>query len=212
MQYPLLLNLTGRTCLVVGGGMVALRKIEGLLSAGAKVRVVAETMIPELEMCAADAPLELWTKQYEFGDMEGAVLAISATDDPEVNRRVAEDAGRLGIPVNVVDCPELCTFTVPAVLRRGDLVISVSTSGKSPAFSAHVRNVLEHRFGPEYAAYVDFLGRIRKWIHTRFPHDPAMRRQANLKVVELDLLDDIAQGLEDRAEEKVKQCILSLSD
>ncbi|HOE10462.1 MAG TPA: bifunctional precorrin-2 dehydrogenase/sirohydrochlorin ferrochelatase [bacterium] len=211
-RYPLMLELTGRTCLVVGGGAVALRKIRALLSAGARVRVVAEEIIPELRLCATNPELELKTGRYESGDMEGAVLAISAADDPEINRQVSEDADRLGIPVNVVDDPKLCTFTVPAVLRRGDLLIAVSTGGKCPALSVHIRNVLEHRFGPEYAAYVDFLGRMREWIRAQFPDDPVMRRKANRKLVELDLLDDITRDMETRAEEKVKQCILSLSD
>ncbi|MFH1740108.1 MAG: bifunctional precorrin-2 dehydrogenase/sirohydrochlorin ferrochelatase [bacterium] len=211
-QYPVMLDLSNQVCLVVGGGVVALRKVNGLLSAGAKVRLVAPEVIPDLKAYAESQAIEFLEKPYESSDLEGALLAISATDDSSTNQCIAADARAQGVLVNVVDQPYLCTFTVPATLSRGELVISVATGGKSPALAAHIRVWLEERFGPEYASYIDFLGRTRQWVRDRFPDDPQKRHKANYRIVKLNLVDHFAQGRESIAEEEAKQCISSLLD
>ena len=210
--YPITLELSGRHCLVVGGGAVALRKVEGLLSFGACVRVVSPNVVEELDVLASKEEVEWHRRSYESDDLKGMVLVISATDDMEMNRRVADDAHEFGIPVNVVDQPDLCSFTVPAVVRRGDLVIAIQTGGQSPALSRRLRETLERQFGPEYGPYVAFLGRMRRWIHERFPDDPAARQKAASRLAGLDLIGLFAEGKEDRAEEEAKTCILSSLD
>ena len=210
-QYPIMLDVSGRICVVVGGGKVALRKIEGLLRADARVRVIAQQILPEIKDYMQAGLLEWLKKSYEAEDLRDATLVISATDTESINQQVARDARSLGIFVNVVDQPSLCTFTVPAVLQRGELIIGIATGGKSPALAGKIRERLEEQFGPEYASYVEFLGRTRQWVRDQFPHDPDMRQRANTRIAELPLVDYFARGQESLAEEKVKRCILSLS-
>jgi len=158
--YPMNLNVEGRRCVVVGGGHVALRKIEGLLDAGADVFVISPQVCEEIRIL----PVRVCVRLFDEADLQGAALAIAATDDPAVNLRVAATANELGIPVNVVDQPALCSFFVPALVRRGGLVISISTSGASPALARRIRERLEAEFGPEYEAYVKWLDDLRSEI------------------------------------------------
>ena len=209
--YPIVLDLSGRRCLVVGGGPVALRKVRGLVGCGARVRIVAREVIPALRAYVETEGIELAEKPYESGDLRDVTLVISATDDTLTNRRVAADAGAQGILVNVVDQPDLCSFTVPAVVHRGDLTIAVATFGKSPALAKSIREKLEKQFGDEYGPYVDFLGRVRQWIEDRFPNDPEKRRAASCKVVQLNLIDHFRKDQGALAEEEAKRCISSLS-
>ncbi len=208
--YPVVLNVCGRRCLVVGGGLVAWRKGQGLLLCGACVRIVAPSVVPELEEQAEKGQVEIIRRPFESEDLGDMFLVISATGDEVVNRRVAREAGARGILVNVVDQPDLCSFTVPAVLRRGDLTLAISTDGKSPAFARKIRDRLAGEFGPEYGPYVDFLGRMRDWFNEQFPDDGEKRLLAGRKLVELDLIDYFVEGQPALAMEEAKQCILSL--
>jgi precorrin-2 dehydrogenase/sirohydrochlorin ferrochelatase len=151
-----MLDLRGRRCVVVGGGTVARRKVEGLLEAGARVDVVA----PEV----SEMPSGVVVIQRSFlpQDLDGALLAIAATDRPEVNAVVAREAEARGVLVNVVDAPEQCTFILPAVVRRGALQIAVSTGGASPTFARQLRQEFEAQFGPEYGELVELLGALRR--------------------------------------------------
>src|SRR5580700_3127719 len=154
---PIFLDVTGRECVVVGGGEVALRKVKALLEAGAHVTVVSPRVSPQLESLAARGLVKHVAREYECGDIRGCVLAYAATDDPKLHRELAAEARVLGIPINVVDVPELCTFIAPAVMKRGALQIAISTSGASPAFAARLRSELEDRFGTEYARTLEVL-------------------------------------------------------
>src|SRR3712207_6396749 len=127
--YPVNLLLDGRPCLVVGGGHIATRKVEGLLACGADVTVIA----PEVDAALEALPVAVRRRRYEAGDVAGFRLAIAATDDPAVNKAVFDDAEAAGIWVNSADDPDRCSFTLPSVVRRGPLVLSVSTGGHSPA-------------------------------------------------------------------------------
>ena len=138
--YPVFLDLRGRPCLVVGGGAVAHAKIVGLLRAGATVTVVARTVVEAIEAFAARGEVTIVSRPYASEDIRGFGLVVAATDQPEVNRRVAGDARSANALVNVVDAPEISRFIAPAVLERGDLQVAVSTSGVSPAFAAFVRD------------------------------------------------------------------------
>jgi precorrin-2 dehydrogenase/sirohydrochlorin ferrochelatase len=165
--YPINLNIENRRCVVVGGGAVAERKVLTLLEFGARVRVISPTLSVALRDLADHGEIEHFQAEYSSGMVEGAVLIIAATDDAETNRLISLDAQDHGVPVNVVDDPALCTFYVPAVLRRGDLVIGVSTSGKSPSLARQIREDLESRFGEEYGELASILGELRDEVKAR---------------------------------------------
>ena len=133
--YPIFLDLKGKTALVVGGGVVALRKIETLLEHGAKVHVIARELTPELAGLMEDGKVEHMGEEFRENDLDKAFMVIAATDDPALNRQVSRSAQEKGLLINAVDQPEDCNFIVPSSLRRGDLRIAVSTSGKSPALA-----------------------------------------------------------------------------
>src|SRR5258708_25555180 len=139
---PIFLDVTGRQCFVVGGGEVAVRKVEALLEAGALVTVVSPSLSPPVEAIVASGLVTHIARTYERGDIRGCVLVYAATDDPKLQRELAAEARALGIPVNVVDVPELCTFIAPAVVKRGALQIAISTGGPSPAFAARLRHAV----------------------------------------------------------------------
>jgi precorrin-2 dehydrogenase/sirohydrochlorin ferrochelatase len=166
-MYPVTLDVRDRLCVVVGGGNVAARKVESLLEAGARVCVVAPELCAALERLAADGTIEHRKRPYAPGDLDGALLVISGTDDRPTNERVSRDATARGMLVNVVDVPDLCMFQVPASIRRGSLLITISTGGKSPALSRRIREQLETAFGPEYAAFIDLLGELRGEVKER---------------------------------------------
>jgi len=153
--YPIVLKLEGRPCLVVGGGVVAERKAVSLLEAGARVRVVAPRFTPRLEALGREGVVELVPREYQGQDLQGVALVISAASRREVNAQVAQEAGERGLLVNVVDSPQECSFIVPSVVRRGGLILAISTSGLSPALARHLREKLEEEFGEEFLRRYD---------------------------------------------------------
>src|ERR1700683_2134496 len=162
---PIFLDVTGRECLVAGGGEVAARKVESLLEAGARVTVVSPRVSPPLEALIARGLVTHIVRDYERGDIRGCALAYAATGDPKLHRELGAEARALGIPINVADVPELCTFIAPAVVKRGALQIAISTGGASPAFAARIRRELEDRFGAEYARTLDLMRAARRRLH-----------------------------------------------
>ena len=137
---------------------MASRKASKLLQAGAEVVVVSPEVLPEL----AGMGVEIQHRIYEYGDLEGAILAFTATDSREVNAAVAREAKERGVPVNVADSPSEGDFAVPSTLRRGDLQVAVSTGGASPTLARRIRNELEETFGPEWAGIVEEFGTARR--------------------------------------------------
>jgi precorrin-2 dehydrogenase/sirohydrochlorin ferrochelatase len=188
--YPVLLDLAGRTVLVVGGGQVARRKVEGLAAAGARVRVVAPEICPAIRAVEGTDCRE---QAYGAAALDGAALAVAATDDPAVNSQVAADCGPRGVLCNVVDVPEQCDFILPSVLRRGPLVIAVSTGGASPGAAGRIRRQLEDRFGPAYGLWLERLAAVRAWLRDAAA-DEAVRRKAMLRLSEDDVLTAAQQG------------------
>ena len=162
--YPILVELQRKKALVVGGGKVAQRKIETLLECGAFVQVVARELTAELEELRSWRKIEFLGGEFSEAFLEGAFLVFAATDDVLLNRRVSQAAQQRGLLVNAVDQPADCNFIVPSVLTRGDLLIAVSTSGKSPAFARKVRVELERHFGEEYGFFLNLMGNLRKEI------------------------------------------------
>lgn len=194
MRYlPIFLDVAGRECVVVGGGEVATRKVESLLEAGANVTVVSPRLSSKLEALAAHGRVQHVARAYQRGDLHGCSLVYAATDDPKLHRELAAEAHPLGIPINVADVPELCTFIAPAVVKRGALQLAISTSGASPAFASRIRRKLERQFGTEYALTLEVLRAGRRLLQAD-EIDPAERKRRLTDLANSDLPEAIAAG------------------
>jgi precorrin-2 dehydrogenase/sirohydrochlorin ferrochelatase len=168
--YIACLKLTGRRCLVVGGGEIGLEKVEGLLACDARVTLVAPTAEVTLEHYAREGSIEWLTRPYGGPqDLEGVFMAIAATDDTDVNIAVYEDAEKRAMLVNVVDVPPLCNFILPAIVRMGPLAIAISTAGASPALAKRMKREIEGQFGEPYAQLAVLLNEVRGWAKGTLP-------------------------------------------
>ena len=206
--YPVLLNIEGLACLVVGGGPVAERKVDSLLESGARVTLVSPQATPRLAELAEQRRI-LWSQRvFRQGDTTGSFLVISASGQEEVNRLVSEECKTNNIPVNVVDDPQKCGFLVPAVLRRGDLVIAVSSGGASPLVARGIRDELADRYGPEYEQYLNYLAEARAEALNCIP-DARRRRQVFARLTDGRLLRLVRGGRMNEAKEWVKECLSS---
>jgi precorrin-2 dehydrogenase/sirohydrochlorin ferrochelatase len=161
------LDLEGKRVLVVGGGRVAQRKIETLLEHGAVVDVVAGELNRPIASLAERGLVHYAGQDFSESNLDGILLVVAATSDVSFNRHVSEKARQKGLLVNAVDQPSECNFIVPSILRRGDLVVAVSTSGKSPAFARKIREDLEAYFGEEYESFLTLMGRLRELVLSR---------------------------------------------
>lgn len=159
--YPVFLNISGKRCVVVGGGEVALRKVKMLLECDGKVTVVSPRPHPEMAKLSEEGTIHLVQRDYEAGDLKDAVLAVASTNVKEINRRVAHEANKGGVLLNVVDDPEQSDYTVPSLFRRGDLTIAISTGGTSPALARKIRTKLDQDIGEEYASLLSLIGEVR---------------------------------------------------
>jgi precorrin-2 dehydrogenase len=166
-QYAINLYLEGQSCVVVGGGPIAARKVEGLLQCGASVTVVAPSVCGAIEGWATRGEIAWNKKRYEPSDLDGAFLAITATSDPTVNRKVYLDGEAARVLVNSADDPSNCRFTLPSIVRRGDLTLAISTRGRSPALAKHMRRVLGRVVGPEYEQALEVLASVRDELRAR---------------------------------------------
>jgi precorrin-2 dehydrogenase len=167
--YIACLRLSGRRCVVVGGGEVGLEKVEGLLACGGEVTLVAPEAIPPLAELADEGSIRWERREYRPEDLEGTFVVIAATGDTEVNIRVFEDAERRAMLVNVVDVPPLCSFILPAIIRSGPLAIAISTSGASPALAKRIRDEIAEEYGEPYAALAVLLNDVRGWAKATLP-------------------------------------------
>ncbi len=159
--YPLFLNISGKRCVVVGGGQVALRKVRTLLEHGADVEVVSSALCSELGQFAGSGKIRVCRREYQAGDLKGAFVAIAATDDSETNLKVAEEARRNAVLVNVVDDAGNSNFILPSYVRRGDVTLAITTAGRSPALARKIRTRLEKDFGDEYASLALLIDEVR---------------------------------------------------
>jgi siroheme synthase-like protein len=168
--YIACLKLTGRRCLVVGGGEIGLEKVEGLLACDGRVTLIAPEAIPELERLAAEGSIDWQRREYAGPeDLEGVFIAIAATDDTDANIRVYEDAERRAMLVNIVDVPPLCNFILPAIVRTGPLAIAISTAGASPALAKRIKREIADSFGEPYARLAELLNEVRGWAKGTLP-------------------------------------------
>ncbi|SFE23834.1 precorrin-2 dehydrogenase / sirohydrochlorin ferrochelatase [Paenibacillus catalpae] len=165
--YPVMLQLRGERCVIIGGGRIAERKVQGLLEAGADdVLLISPQITLPLQKLVADGSLQWQCRTYQPSDAEGARLLFAATDDIELNRHIADDGRRAGAWVNTVDESAGRGFLNPAVVRRGDLLIAVSATGASPALSIRLKRELKQQFGEEYKYSVEQLRRLRDYMKT----------------------------------------------
>lgn len=160
--FPIFLKLSGRACLVVGAGHIALAKIESLIRADADVHVLAPTALPEIETLARSGVLRWTDRKYEKGDACGSFLVIAATDVADVNHSVYREAFDLGILCNVVDDPPYCDFYFPSVVQRGPLQIAISTEGESPAVAQRLRRELDTKLPTDLGPWVQEMGKLRR--------------------------------------------------
>jgi precorrin-2 dehydrogenase / sirohydrochlorin ferrochelatase len=168
--YIACLKLSGRKCLVVGGGDVGLEKVEGLLACGGDVVLQAPEAHPELQALAEEGSIEWDRREYQGPeDLEGAFLVIAATDDSEVNIGIYYDAEKRAMLANVVDVPPLCNFILPAIVRTGPLAIAISTAGASPALAKRMKREIEAQFGEPYAKLAVLLNEVRGWAKGTLP-------------------------------------------
>jgi siroheme synthase-like protein len=160
--YPVLLDLAGRRCVMVGGGIIAGRRVDGLLTAGASVTVISPRLTRTLAALAAEGRIDHEAREYRDGDLDGADLAFVATDAGEVNAAVAREARARGVWINAADDPARCTFILPALVRRGDLTVAVATGGSSPALARAIREELETYLTDDYATLAAIAAEARR--------------------------------------------------
>ncbi len=188
--YPILFNIQDKKCVVVGGGVVGLRKVEMLLDCGARVTVISPNPRPEIVKLFRERAIHLLRRNYRTGDLDGTAIAIAATDLKRVNRKVAKEARKAKVPVNVADDPEPSDFIMPAYFRRGDLTVAVSTGGESPAFARRIRTKLEKSLGREYTCLLSWVGEVRSAIKRK---GVSVSPEAWQKALDLDLLARLAK-------------------
>jgi precorrin-2 dehydrogenase/sirohydrochlorin ferrochelatase len=197
-QYPVMLDVAGTSCLVVGGGSVARAKVEGLQAAGAEVTVVA----PAVDAGIAGATVE--QRPYRTGEAAGYRLVIAATDDPEVNRQVFLDADAAGVWVNSADDPANCTFTLPAVVRRGPITVTVATGGLSPALATWLRDRLAEELGPEHVTLLELLAERREALRSEGIATEGLSWQ---QALDSGMLDLVRAGRVAEARERLQACL-----
>jgi precorrin-2 dehydrogenase / sirohydrochlorin ferrochelatase len=168
--YIACLRLSGRRCVVVGGGDIGLEKVEGLLACDADVTLIAPEAHPELAQLALEGSIRWEQREYAgAADLDGALIAIAATDDTDLNIRVFEDAEARAMLVNVVDVPPLCNFILPAIVRTGPLAVAISTAGASPALAKRMKREISELFGEPYALLAILLNDARGWAKATLP-------------------------------------------
>jgi len=192
--YPIVLKLAGRECLVVGGGPIALRKTAELLRCGAHVRAVAPAWCAGFASMDGQASFTRTSRAFDPSDLVGIHLAVAATDDRGTQELIASEAGKRGILLNVVDVPTLCGFFVPASVRRGSLVVSVSTEGKSPGFAAAVRDRIAEALAEEIGPALERLDEARRLTRARFPEEQDRRREALGRLLTPAAVDGLMEG------------------
>ncbi len=199
-MYPVSLDIAGKLCVVVGGGTVAARKVRGLLAADAWVRVVSPVLTPRLAALWQQHSIEWRQKVFEAEDLTGAFLVFAATDNPAVQIAILRAARSGNLLVNVADGPELCDFQIPAVLRRGDLSISIATNGTTPAVAAMVRQRLEEVIGEEYGLLTALVAAVREDILRQ-----SIGEEEKRILFQKILQDDIVSWLRERQWKRVRQ-------
>lgn len=206
--FPIYLNLTGRRVVVIGGGEVAERKVESLLATHAAITVVSPQVSARLLLLATERRIDLQRRVFQTGDCAGATIVLSATDDPAISEAVFKDAQKAGALVNTADQPALCDFIMPAVVRRGDIAIAISTSGTSPGLAARLRQKIARMIGPEYERLTQLLAAARPQIRRRIP-EPEERKALQFRILDSDIMSYLKANDMAGAEKRLREIIES---
>ena len=205
--YPIYLNLTNKRSIIVGGGTIAEGKVTGLLEADAKVVIIAPEVTPTVRELAESGKIVWEQRAYHDGDLEGAAIAISATDDPEVNHQVWDEANRRGILINVVDDVPYCNFIAPAIVRRGDITIALSTNGKMPALAAHMRREMDKSFGDEYLQLLEITTPMRVELGAKHLAYTTRQQLWRKLFEETEMINLVRQGDEEAARKLAREVL-----
>ncbi|MBW1701362.1 MAG: bifunctional precorrin-2 dehydrogenase/sirohydrochlorin ferrochelatase [Deltaproteobacteria bacterium] len=204
--YPIFLDLKGKTALVVGGGNVAERKIEALLDCGAKINIISSRLTDKLKKIVEVYGIGHLNEEFSEKHLEGVFLVIAATNDKQLNHKISKIAKKMGLLINAVDQLPDCNFIVPSIVKRGDLLIAISTSGKSPALAQNIRKQLDTQFGSEYEDFLVLMGRVRKEILTK-----GLSQEENSRIfheiVESDILVALAKDDLKRVESTLRRIL-----
>ena len=204
--YPVYIQLRDQPCVVIGGGKIAEGKVEGLLAVEAHVTIVSPELTPRLQELSDQKQITYIPRAYQPGDLTGAFMVICATDQAEINHQVWQDASANRQLVNVVDDTPRCNFIAPSILRKGDLTIAISTSGKAPALAVRLKERLQREIGPEYERFLELAGELREPLAKHIP-DFETRKAIWYELVDSDILDVLARGEEDSAKEIISQVV-----
>ncbi len=204
--YPVSLNLKGKRCVVIGGGKVAERKVTSLVKAKAAVTVVSPDLTKSLRQTAERKKIRYINDCFKEKYLDGAFLVIGAASNSEINHHVFEAAAKKNKLVNIVDSLDECNFIVPSIIKQGDLIISISTGGKSPALAKKIRKQLENQFGKAYKDFLSLVGKLRQRIIAQFP-DTKHRNKVFQALVDSEILDLFKKGLKQKAEKKAEKII-----
>ncbi len=191
--FPIFLDLSHQNVVVVGGGEVAERKIRNLLAYGCKIYVISPRLTPYLQQLVAKGKIQRVSHQSLGKFLDDAFMVIAATNDPQVNSRIASQAQERGILVNVVDQPGDCNFIMPSIVKRGDLQIAISTGGKSPALARKIRGEITGRYGPQYGPFLDLLGLLRLELLAR-RQAPSENKIIFQRLIDSNLMELIEEG------------------
>ncbi len=204
--YPVFVQLEGKKVVVVGGGNVAYRKVLALLECGASIYLAGRVLTPELEQMVEKEEVHFLGREFKDEFLDRAFMIIAATDDKAMNHHISTCARRRGVLVNAVDQPPDCDFIVPSILKRGDLLIAISTSGKSPALARKIRKGLEAQFGHEYADILAIMGRLRKEVLSL-----GLSQKENAlifqKIVDADVFQNFSPGFSKTVEDRLRNIL-----
>ncbi len=200
--YPVYIEMRDQPCVVVGGGKVAEGKVDGLLAVKAKVTIISPELTSQLRDLAEQKQIIHVARAYQPGDLAGAFMVICATDQPEINHQVWQEATENHQLVNVVDDTPRCNFIAPSILRNGDLTIAISTSGRAPALAVRLKERLQRELGPEYARFLELAGELRQPLAQHIP-DFETRKALWYQLVDSEILEVLADGDEAKAREMI---------
>ncbi len=206
MYFPVYLNLKGKRVVVIGGGEVAERKVISLIGTGASITVISPEVTPQLAELARANSIEVLKRPYRRGDCQSANLVLSATDNPGISMEVWNEANAAGILINTADQPDLCDFIMPAVVRRADLTVAISTGGTSPALAARLRQKISRMLGPEYERLLGLLAAARPEIRRRIAEERD-RKALHYRILDSDVLSLLEKNDIEGAERCMKEII-----
>jgi siroheme synthase-like protein len=204
--YPVYIELREQPCIVIGGGKIAEGKVEGLLAGHANVTVISPDLTAHLRELVEEKKITYFARAYQPGDLTGAFMVISATDQAEINHQVWQEASANRQLVNVVDDTPRCNFIAPSILRKGDLTIAISTSGKAPALAVRLKERLQRELGPEYERFLELAGDLREPLARHIP-DFETRKALWYELVDSEILDVLARGDESAARAIISQVV-----